>query len=410
MTAFYQRYIDEEQLSLWQLFFCLIRRQVAEEEVAEMLAAGVAPEWARLVDLAARHRMLSILYVNLRKLGLAGRLPEDRREYLRACYLKITGGNMRLRHKLVETVDVLEKQGIPAVPFKGPVLAEILYDDSVLRHSGDLDVLVPGAAAGRAWEVLLAAGYRPVGMFLTEKQFAWYARFVKEFELVDPSGNVKIDLHWRLTGGIKHPFDYDFCRGRLRQMRFYGRMISCLSDEDMVVYLCAHGSYDLWDTIGAVLWVTEYIERRPELDWGLVLRLAEDLRSERMVLLGLFLARDLFGLELPEKIAAALEKDRAVAGLAGGIYQKWFGQGAVLAGASHIEQRFSQISYRLKIRRKIADKIGYLLWMMFWPSMREWDLRPLPAALAFLYYGFRPLRMGWEFGVAKGRKVFKFTC
>src|SRR6056297_2612715 len=161
MTAFYQEYIDEKQLPLWQLFFCLIRRQVAEEEVAGILAAGEEPEWGRLVDLAARHRVMSILYVNLPKLGLDGRLPEDRREYLRAWYLKITGGNMRLRHVLGRVIEVLGAGGVPAVPFKGPVLAQILYGDTVMRPSGDLDVLVPQALAGRAREVLLAAGYRP---------------------------------------------------------------------------------------------------------------------------------------------------------------------------------------------------------------------------------------------------------
>ena len=50
MTACYQRYIDEKQLPLWQLFFYLVRRQVAEEEVAGMLAAGGVPDWGRPSD------------------------------------------------------------------------------------------------------------------------------------------------------------------------------------------------------------------------------------------------------------------------------------------------------------------------------------------------------------------------
>jgi len=78
-------------------------------------------------------------------------------------------------------------------------------------------------------------------------------------------------------------------------MTFLGREISILADADMVVYLCAHGAYDGWDRVGAVLGLAEYIQARPDLDWDLVLGRADALRVRRMLLVGVFLAADLFG-------------------------------------------------------------------------------------------------------------------
>src|SRR6185295_18513676 len=61
---------------------------------------------------------------------------------------------------LGEILDLFERNGIPAMPFKGPVLAFQLYDQPGLRSSVDLDFLVHAEDILHARSVLLTRGYQ----------------------------------------------------------------------------------------------------------------------------------------------------------------------------------------------------------------------------------------------------------
>jgi hypothetical protein len=391
--AVYVNYIDAAQLADFQLFLSLIRADVPVERIGRFPADGRDIDWRRIAYLADRHRVLSILYFNLRKLDLRQQLPEDICNSLRARYLQVTGGNMRLWQRLVELVDLLESRGVPVVPFKGPVLANSLYGDSALRYYQDIDLLVPQKAAVKAWAALRAAGYRSMELALREGQFARYVSFEKEFDFIDDAGNTLIDLQWRLTMHTRYPYDYEFCRDRLTTMAFNRRKVSCLSDEDMVLYLCIHGGADLWVNVGAILCLAELIAQRPNLDWEVVLDLAAVMHCRRMVWLGLFLARDLFDVALPEKIIEVMENDGELAGLVEVVYGNLF---QARPQVSHFNRRLGEIPFHLKIRDKWPAKVRYLFLMMFWPTKKDWRNLPLPPRLAFLYFLLRPMALGAE--------------
>ena len=53
------------------------------------------------------------------------------------------------------------ERGIPVVPLKGPVLAEVLYDDVGARPSSDIDLLLPADKLSEAADVLVQLGWQP---------------------------------------------------------------------------------------------------------------------------------------------------------------------------------------------------------------------------------------------------------
>jgi len=391
-------YIEETKSADLALLFTLVRADVKRTEADDKLAAGNI-NWPYITHMARRHGMTSILYANLKKLGLVDQLPDAPFRFLKSQYLQVTGGNMRLGKRLAEIIGILAAQGVPVVPFKGPVLTQMLYNDAALRYCQDLDVLVPRDQAAAARDALRDAGYfhrDPPLEALDAAQFEKFAASEKEFELIDPAGTTMIDLHWRLVVGGRPCFDYTFCRDRLGSVDFGGREVACLSDEDMVVYLCVHGSSEGWINLGAVLCLAEYIKQHPDLDWDQVLALAGILRSNRMLFLGLFLARDLFGAALPEIVAMRMKNDRQVPGLVARIYRHLFQTTPAKPPKKHIERRFSDIPYQIAVREHVLDKLKYLLRMLFAPTQKDWRDLPVRARFSFLLFLRRPVVMGVE--------------
>ena len=73
-------------------------------------------------------------------------------EQLRTRYQLNARKNLKFTAELFRILDCLEANSIPAIPLKGPVLAETVFGDLALRDFSDLDVLV------HAHDVLRAKG------------------------------------------------------------------------------------------------------------------------------------------------------------------------------------------------------------------------------------------------------------
>jgi hypothetical protein len=64
-----------------------------------------------------------------------------------------------MTEELVRVLKFFAEAGIPAIPLKGPALAQALHGDSSLRTYVDLDILVPRSMVGRAFDLLRPGGY-----------------------------------------------------------------------------------------------------------------------------------------------------------------------------------------------------------------------------------------------------------
>ena len=344
-------------------------------------------DWSYISRFAEQQRILPILYYNLKRARLDGDLPASTRTFFQKRYTRFAGINLRRNWHLTRLLGLFEDKGIQIVPYKGPVLAQRLYADSALRFYCDIDLLVHYRQLPEVWRLLHEAGYQPMEMNLSQHQFIMTAEYGNEFSFINDDGATAIDLHWKIAKHTRHPFDLDFCAARLQRILFEGCVVWGLSDEDTVLALCLNGGAHLWSHLEYILTLADLLEATHEMDWDLLLDLARRLRCERMLLLGLYLAADIFDMPVPGHIRRLMTMDKTLPILAQraciGIFQK------IQAG------KFRHLYWQMRLKENHADKIRYVMRRFFVPTKKDWTARSLDGRNVYLSFILRPLKGVW---------------
>ncbi len=352
--------------------------------ITRLVSAGI--HWRYLLDLARPHGMRPFLYRHLSTV-CPDAVPDDTLDHLGDEFQKNAARNLFLTRELRKLLDLLEAASIPVVPYKGPILAVTVYGDLALREFCDLDILVQPHDVAGVRELLLTNDY--VRHFpLTPAQEAVYLPHLGEYKFHRCDGKVLLEVHWELT-----PRDFPFPLAstglwdRLRAMPFGGRTVRNLSPEDLFLFLCAHGSRHVWSRLEWLCGVAELIRVHTDMDWGLVLRLAEQTGSTRTLLLGLYLATDLLDTPLPEAIRSRVQTDPTVRALAAEVGRQLFRE--PLGAASDPGETI----FRIRVRERWQDRARCCLSRIIAPTVEDASSLALPAALSFMYYPIRPVRL-----------------
>jgi hypothetical protein len=293
-----------------------------DEDDARRVRAHIRgqPDWDCVLRMARRNRVRSLLYRNLKSLG-PGLVPEKVLDELQSAFRDNALRNLRLTGELVKLLDLFAKQGIAAVPYKGPTLAALAYEDIALREFADLDLLLCEGDLTRARDLLLDAGFR-LGASLTCATEPNHVKAVQELPLVSADG-VLVELHLGFS-----PRDYGFAldpdrfRQRLVCVPVAGRLVPTFAVEDLLLILCSHGERHWWGTLGWICDVAELVRAQRELRWEAVLGEARRLHGERLVLLGLALAGALLRAPVPEVIDRQIRLDPTITWLVARV-RKW---------------------------------------------------------------------------------------
>ena len=270
----------------------------------------------------------------------------------------IARNNLFLTGELRKLLKLFDAHHIPALPFKGPALATLIYGNLTLRDFGDLDILVHKRDILRAKTLLISQGYRPWYQF-TAAQEAAHLRSFHAYAFTRNDGMVTIDLHWRF---VPSPFYFPFnlkplweCR---EQMPFAGTTILNIPPEDLLLILCVHGAKDRWSRLKWICDIAELIRAHGRLDWTRVIEQARALSSERKLLLGLLLASDLLGAALPEDVWQRVQTSPAVKSLAVQVRERLF-------SASDIMPEIAKgITLHLRVTDRLRDRVSYLLYCL----------------------------------------------
>ncbi len=164
------------------------------------------------------------------------------------------------------------------------------------------------------------------------------------------------------------------------------RCVPVLSLEDELVLICVHGAKHFWERLMWIADVAALISRQP-MDWDRVLAVANEVGAQRMLRLGLRLAADLLGAELPAHLAATVQSDRAAAKLAAQIESR------LAHRELHEIGIFQRAAFRVRMRGGFLPGLAYLLRLSLTPTEEDWtsgnegDRRPLVDAIS------RPIRL-----------------
>ena len=378
-----------------ELLVCCARTHLDPEitkQIHSLSQRGI--DWEYLVQAAARHRVMPLLCRSLEK-TCAQAVPEKIMDRLHVDFRFNTRRNLSFSGKLLKLLKHLKEGNIPAIPFKGPALTEYVYGDLSLRQFNDLDILVRKRDAFSARNLLISRGYRPE-IQLNDSQYKAFVKTKNSTPFISNDGRTAVDLHWEMTGRYSLlPFDFETLENRVVHASLAGKQVEHISPEDLLLYLCHHGALHCWIQLEMICSVAELLCSHADMDWRRIQNLATELRCERILLLGLFLAHDLLGAPLPDHILGRVEADPKVQKLAMALYKNLF----LKDGGSpknEINPKFS--FFHLQVRERFSEKIRYALHLATNPTKEDWRLLSLPAFLSALHYVYRPLRLATGFG------------
>jgi Uncharacterised nucleotidyltransferase len=346
-------------------------------------------DWESLLSLAGPHGLTSLLYWQLNAICPQD-VPEDRLSQLRNHFEENTRHNLYLTGEMLKVIGLLEREGIKAVPFRGPVLASSCYGHLGLREFGDLDLLIHRGDSSKAEALLREEGYQPLIELSTAQREALERRR-NHLHLMRPSDDTRVELHWDVLPKYLFPgFDGERLWSRLEEVSVGGTAVSTFSGEDLLLILCLHEAAHAWLRLGWICDTSELIRVYKDLDWEEVVRRARAARAERVLLVGLFLAQDLLGAPLSDEIIEAAMSDSANQTIAIEIERRIFENvaGSPLALIRTTDNMSDRIGLSLRIARHSVA-----------PTPAEWEVVSLPPALSFIYWIIRPILLTWKYGL-----------
>lgn len=365
------------------------------EGLRDFRAAG--GDWAELTALAARHGLLPLL---TRALADA---PEDlpRQVFvdLWARQERLALRNQVLAGTLLEVLGRLDAAGLPALPFKGPVLADQLHGDVALREFVDLDILVPADRVREARALLEAAGFQPEYPLRPGQERA-FLRAAAQYHLLvhDPVRDVAVELHWKTDpdAPVEDAQDPGWWE-RLPRRPFLQGSVRALPPEDLLLVLAFHGSKHHWERLGWLVDLARLIQRHPEVDWTVLRARAARLRASRRLALGLDLAARLLQAPVPPALAAWAATLPGVRALAAPI------EAALGHPEAPAPGPFRRLARDLRLFDSLPRKAAYATRTLFAPTLEEWTAWSLPPGLGWLYPALRAGRLAGRMVGGGGR-------
>jgi Uncharacterised nucleotidyltransferase len=218
----------------------------SERRIAAVRAAADAiDDWDRFLRVVARHRIQGLAHDGIVAAGVAA--PPRIRESLRANAQSLARQSVAMAVEAVRLRCGFDKAGIPVAFVKGTTLAMLAYGSLGLRHSKDIDLLVPEECATEAVGTLERSGYvriaPPAGA--SDGQLRLWRRYCKTFVFANRQTGAQIELHWRLSD---NPLLAPAPAPRTwREVPVSSSAsLPTLADGDLFEYLCIHGAYHAW--------------------------------------------------------------------------------------------------------------------------------------------------------------------
>ncbi len=358
--------------------------------------------WEPVLAAANAHGVLPLVHAAIQG-AAAGALPASALEHLRREARANVHHALYMTAELLRLLTLFERASIPAIPFKGPVLAETAYGDITLRQFTDLDIFVRRSDLATLARLLLADGYLSAhhdGAEATARAIALDGdvayRGPSYYTFYRRDGRCRVDLQWRMADRF-FSFSLDGAADdwQFAELPLAGRAVRSFAVTDALLILCVHGSKHQWEKLKWICDIAEFTRaQRDAIDWERLRHKASRLGIRRMVDLGLVLAQDLLGTELPARVAGGLRSDRSLSGHAQAQHAILFGESKTSASS------LTRLVYHLRIKDRGGDRLQFfstyarqVASRLFKPNAHDTAWVRLPSRLAPLYYVVRPLRL-----------------
>jgi hypothetical protein len=336
-----------------ELLLCLARAHLGPEEGARLEALLQTPiNWDDFLKLAERHRLLPLCTRHLNALA-GGQVPAASMQAMRGYTERNLRRSLLLTGELHNILRVFGEAGIPALPFKGPVLAAYLYGSIALRDMLDLDVLVTKQDAVRARDLLFERGYRsavPTGERWDE-YLLWSGC---NFTLLHEGFGLVVELHWTPEACLSDREVAELWQ-RSEYVSLTGMKVATFARQDLLLLMCLHGSRHMWERLEWVVGVAEVL-RSHAVSWDRALEDAGSLGGRRALYLGVVLAHGLLGAPVPDRILQRIRAERGMSRLTRAACHQLFCETPTLAHQLGLQFH----GFQLRSKDRLRDRVRYI--------------------------------------------------
>jgi hypothetical protein len=345
-------------------------------------------DWAEVLRLAEHHGVLPLVARNLIELCRSqhdrSKLPPEIEHALRSAYEVNLRRSLWFAAEAARIVQHLQSRQLRAVPYKGPVLAQLLYRDLGLRNFSDLDFLISAGDFERAKQALAEIGYQPAADLAPAVERFWL-RKGNERSFDSAAGKNLLELQWAL---LPHFYAVDLrvedLLARAGTIVVGGCELPCLSAEDSLLVLCLHAAKHLWTRL---IWLSDIAEtlRTQTIDYSLVFSRGRALGIARILGVSFWLVKNVLQAEIPKPAEEMIAVDPRVP-----VFGSEFAE-RLAGGAAYDFESTEYFRLIMKLRERRRDRWRYL-WRLIWtPGVGDIAAVRLPEPLFPLY---RIVRMG----------------
>jgi hypothetical protein len=374
-----------------RLVLACARLAPSHEQISRLASDGI--DWDAAVRLGVRHGLGPLMHRHLSQPGIA--LPRPAAAALWARAEWVAQRNRWRSAELVAVAQELRAHGIRFLPFKGPTLGRRVYGDSSLREFNDLDLLVGAAEVATAGSILARRGYAPRTPIDASREELWLrSGGCHELAFANERGDL-IELQWRANPDFSIPrLDDPAWWASAPVYRFDGVDVSVMPAEEEMLALLVHGAKHSWASMDWLVDVAE-LARAGRVPWDRVIALARDQGAARRAALGLWLVRELLDAPLPDFVLQFTQLARVEA-IAGRVVESLFA--AEHATRSPMQVVADELALCDSWPRRVARAAQIAR-----PTPGDWRWLRLPRALAFLYWGLRPVRLAAKYLIRSPR-------
>lgn len=272
---------------------------------AEDILKSGRVDWNELYRLATLHAIRPQVHDLLQKLS-PGNIPRDSGSVFRD-YTRLNLFNqLRFFHKFLEIRDLLFKENIEILPFKGFSLAALTRGNIAFREAGDVDVFARISDLQGIREAMLSNGYSPEPKYhnrsleeILEKDQEY------SFERLEGGRCIfHIEFHWGICPpdyGMNIRFEDLVTQSgplTVQDVKFTGLTPAA----QFLLAILHHGGNDKFTKLKYIDDIAYLLHDRDDLDWDWINWESKRFHAEKLVYTGVKLASVLGGIKIPSMI------------------------------------------------------------------------------------------------------------
>lgn len=360
------------------------QKEIDTASVLKLLSTYSDQDYLHIHTLANKHGVYPLLYRTLKAIT-----PETfsttTEELFKQSNMAIAQYNMLMSAELLQLMQLFHENGMEAMAFKGPVLAEIAYGSATSRQYGDLDILIKKENIHKILSLLQKRGYTPE-IVLENSTLETFYNCVNVIGL--HKGAVRVEIHWELLSkNYAIEWDEEKLWRDTESVEINRRPIKMLSFENHLLYLCTHGSKHLFERLEWICDIDRLVRCQSKINWDKILLDAQAMGIERMLFLGLNLANVFFDLPLPQQITKKAGTSPIIKELIENVIDSHY-RDERSAGKS-----YGSFGLLWQMRENLGDRIRFAYRGLFAPKFDDFKFIALPKKLLFLYPLIRPFRL-----------------